>query len=431
MSKKFISQVFFPAIVLIFGLISGPEITFAQCGSCNLCNEKKSQNNTSGNSEKESSKDDEFQSVNGDDEFEEIVDDKTANTSADEFEEAGDEFEDVDGEEFSEAGDDEFSEAGDDEFSEAGDGEFSASDDTGEVEEVNHNSMLYWPLGALFFTLLSGILVRFINGRKLRAVFLIGSIVFLGFYNNACPCPIMSFESVLLAGFGADIPWQAMVWFLGLIPLTYLLGKVWCGWVCHLGALQELLYFKGHFAFLNGKKAQLTMRIMRYVLVAALIIQLFITMTNEFCRIDPFKAIFNLGFNLKALDESGQIIIWSLVGLLIISSLFIERPFCKAACPIGLVLGWISKIPGASVLGEKAECKSCSLCHRACQMDAITKNKKMITLDNKECIACGDCMDACKRNGIGFFRKGKKHNDVAILSNNEGIDCTCLPDNTK
>ncbi len=216
--------------------------------------------------------------------------------------------------------------------------------DSGDSEGINWK-MLYWPLGAVGFTILAGIFLRFRPTRLLKTVFLVASAVFLGFYNGACPCPISSMSFAIIGVTGGDIYWESTIWFLALIPVTYILGQVWCGWVCHLGALQEFVFRRSKLKFLQGERAQKIMKIMRWLFLAALIIQLLYTRTYIFDDIDPFRIAFNLGYGA---DTAG----WILLGLLLLASVFIYRPFCRAACPIGLVYGWIAKIPGASVLGK-------------------------------------------------------------------------------
>ena len=346
--------------------------------------------------------------LNSDDEFEEF-EESSDNNQEEVKEKKSESNSDDEFEEFDESGDDEFSE-----FSETSDNrsQEEIQNEIKEKREAHLNHQLMIVLWVLFFTALAGLLVRYKPTRHLRAVFLIVSLIFLGFYTGGCPCPISSIQGVFLAIIGVDIPWQQMVWFLALIPLTYIFGKVWCGWICHLGALQELLYLHGKFKFLSGYKAQKVMKIIRWVLMAALVIQLIITKTNWFCKIDPFK----VAFNFISVYQIG----WYLLGLLILSSLFIYRPFCKAVCPIGLVLGWVSKIPGASILGTNDKCTNCQVCSNTCKQDAIVNiSKKERMMDNVECIMCGDCIDSCKLGGLTFYRKGKKHNEKFIFHKGE------------
>ncbi|MEN8118416.1 MAG: 4Fe-4S binding protein [Bacteroidota bacterium] len=271
----------------------------------------------------------------------------------------------------------------------------------------NRNKNLYWVLAILGFTMLAGIFVRYKTTRNLRGFFLVAALVVLGFYRGACPCPISSFHNVFLIVMGVDVPWQSLIWFLALIPITYLFGKVYCGWICHLGALQEFIYLPAKIKIMQGEKAQKIMRGIRILFLVALVVQLLITKTNIFKHYDPFKVAFNLiGTNTLS---------WVLLGLLLVSSVFIYRPFCKTVCPIGLMLGWVSKIPGASVVGTNGKCTGCKTCNTTCKIRAITRDEKFSKLDNQECIGCGDCVSSCNKNALGFFRNNKKthHDQIA------------------
>jgi len=326
--------------------------------------------------------------------------DKPASSKEDEFEEFSD----------FQSGDDEFSEF--EEFEEAPDDAAAGTVMSGDIEGnvgINISSGLQWVLGILAFTILAGFLVRNPKTRKYRVFFLLASVVILGFYRGACPCPIMSFQNLILAIRGVDVSWQSLVWFLALIPITYFFGKVWCGWICHLGALQEFL-FRGKMEILKGRKSQNVLRYVRIGVLVVLVAQLLITQTNVFVHYDPFKVAYNL-FSASTLG-------YVLLGVMLVSSVFINRPFCRTVCPIGLVLGWVSLIPGASVIGvKKDKCVGCNQCNTACHIHAITRENKVSRLVNQDCIACGECMDACKNNGLTFFQLGKSHPNNVICKN--------------
>jgi ferredoxin len=258
-----------------------------------------------------------------------------------------------------------------------------------------------WVLGILFATLMAGLLVRFSATRNLRAVFLTGSVAVLGFYKGACPCPIQSLQYSVLNLLGHDYKWQTLVYLLGLLPLTYFFGRVFCGWICHMGALQEFLFLGNRLRYLQSERAQRMMRAVRALALFALIVQLAVTQTNLYKKIDPFAVL----FNFNSLYAAG----WVLVGVLVIASVLIQRPFCKTLCPIGLILGWIAKLPGASVLGPNLQCVGCSVCNSACRINAITRDGKRSILENQECIRCGECLEGCKKSSLTFHRRGGRH----------------------
>jgi ferredoxin len=301
---------------------------------------------------------------------------------------------------------DEFSE---DEFSEFSQSETESESCSGSCTGCGagkSNSQIWWVLSILGMTVVAGVMVRYRSTRNLRGYFLLASLIVLGFYKGGCPCPIMSLHHALFALMGETPNWLGMLWFLGLLPITYLFGKVWCGWICHLGALQEFLYLPGKIKVLQSDKAQRVMRLIRIVLFVALIIQLLITKTNLFKTIDPFKVAFNF--------QSPHIVAWVLLGLTLLVSVFMYRPFCKTVCPIGLVLGWVSKIPGASILSPKKDCIGCKVCDISCKINAITRSNKTSILDNQECIACGNCITDCSKNTMSFVRNSKKYDSKTV-----------------
>ncbi len=250
---------------------------------------------------------------------------------------------------------------------------------------------------ALAFTVLAGFLVRSRRLRPTRAAFLLASLAILGFRNGGCPCPISSFQNLLLFLQGVDVKTHSLVWFLALVPITYVFGRVWCGWICHLGALQEFVHKPNRLAFLHGEGARKTMRVTRYVLFAVLLAQLTLTKDNLFIHVDPFK----VAFNLRSFYWSG----WILLGILLVSSLYIYRPFCRSACPVGLMLGWVRRLPFASKLALNGNCRTCKLCSKACPAEAVTIAHQQVQIRHEDCLACGSCMDACRRDSISFERK--------------------------
>ncbi len=303
-------------------------------------------------------------------------------------------------------------------FDEDGFESFSASCDAGLCDGCESGSTgssglpgsFWWTIGILGATILSGLIIRIKNPifrtriYNLRFFTLLASVVVLGFIKGGCPCMISSFENTVLLAAGIQLRWTSLLWFLGLIPISYLLGRVFCGWICHLGALQEFLYMPGKWSFLSSRKSVRVLKIMRYVLVAALVLQLLIGQNLFWCRIDPFLSIFQL-----MLAYQYEYLSVLLIALLLVSSMLSFRPFCRGACPVGLVLGWVEKIPGASTIGIRTGCKSCVQCSNACKIHALYRENQEIQIDNQECIFCGECLAACKKSEIGIDRTPLPH----------------------
>lgn len=265
-------------------------------------------------------------------------------------------------------------------------------EDSNPIQPDSRHSGFYYAIGAIAAAALAGVLLRYSWFRRLRLLILLTSLIVLGFFNGGCPCMISSMQNFVLWSFGESVRVHSLFWFLALLPLTYFLGRVWCGWICHLGALQEFLH-RSPLSKFRSRRSQKILRAMRWILFVLLIVQLAITRNNIFIHYDPFKVVFNL-FSANHLG-------WWLVALLLLSSLFIYQPFCQGACPVGLILSWVSRLPGAYKLSTNCKCTDCGVCARHCPTGAIASNREF---DSGECVMCGVCLDCCKKNAIESHR---------------------------
>ncbi|MBN2134285.1 MAG: 4Fe-4S binding protein [Acidobacteria bacterium] len=284
---------------------------------------------------------------------------------------------------------DEFSEF--DEFQ-----EFTPAVKTEEKEDVPFLSLTQIiKIGTSYILIiLAAFFVRSQSLRKFRIFFLLAGLIFFGFYYGGCPCPIMSFFKIFLVFRGELVFLNGIVWIVGLLFLTYFLGKTWCGWICPLGALQEILHRRGLFKLQENKTLQKSLRIVRYFFLV--FFSLWVLLTGEILLslYDPFKPVFNLFYGTVST------VLWILIGIMVISSIIIYRPFCKTVCPLGVVLGWISRLPGARRIKIGEDCTDCMRCERNCQMKAIIGEENNRILIQEDCIFCGDCIDSCNKDCI-------------------------------
>lgn len=191
--------------------------------------------------------------------------------------------------------------------------------------------------------------------------------------------------------------------------LAVLFGPVFCGWVCPLGTIQE--WFSGIGRKLFGKrrhnhflpqKLDRWLRYLRYLVMAQVIYMTATTGTLLFTQVDPYFALFNFWTSEVAL--TGVIIL----AVTLLASLFIERPWCKYACPYGAVLGVSNLFRVFRIRRHEGTCNLDRICDVTCPMN-IKVSQKHIVRDH-QCISCLECTSEarCPVAGTVDFVAGGK-----------------------
>jgi len=252
----------------------------------------------------------------------------------------------------------------------------------------SYNTIPVIGLGVMF--LLLCIIGMFFKGNRIqhfRPFILMASLIYFGFIRGGCPCILSYFQGFILFMAGKGAFWLSFVVIVFILFLSVVFGAIWCGWLCWLGALQEFIFLKNELKLLKTKKTQNIIFYIQTVVFVALVLWITSKQFLVLCGYDPFVSI----FRLRIFNWVGYIT----VPLLIISSLFIYRPFCRIVCPIGWMLYIVRYIPFAAHLSI-LECVNCGKCLTYCKLDAI-HNKQV----EKTCMMCGECKKSnCKRIAI-------------------------------
>lgn len=244
----------------------------------------------------------------------------------------------------------------------------------------------------------------------------------------SCPgavaaCPLGTLQNAL-----SMIPRKLPYYILGVLMLFgLLLGRLVCGFLCPFGLIQELLY---QIPVPKTGKNRITrgMTWIKYGILAAFVVMIPVWsgIVNgyslpAFCKYICPAGTLEGGVPLILANENlqkaaGRLFDWKLFILVVIliSSLFFYRFFCRFLCPLGAVYSLFSgiSIPGIQV--DKGACTHCGACVRYCKMDIRKPG-------DRECIQCGECMEHCSRRAIyrpaAGLRKSKRRskNDENIL----------------
>ena len=187
------------------------------------------------------------------------------------------------------------------------------------------------------------------------------SLAYFGFYRQGCVCSIGSIQNVTLALFsnGYTIPLTVLIFFIIPLAFTLFFGRTFCAAVCPFGAFQDLVAFK---PMRTGEWLNAFLGLIPFLYLGLAV--LFAATGTDFiiCRYDPFVGIFRLNASFG---------MFLFGGVLLLSGIFIARPYCRFLCPYGVLLNWFSHFSWKHMKITPAECIQCRLCENACPYDAI------------------------------------------------------------
>jgi len=235
----------------------------------------------------------------------------------------------------------------------------------------------------------------------------------------SCPgaigsCPIGSLQAVI-----GSAKYKLSFYILGLMSLFgVLFARFICGWLCPFGFVQDLLYKIKSKKININKKIDKPLRYFKYLILVTFVI-LFPMLLRDvvnigapyFCKyICPSGTLMGgvplLALNAPLRNSIGFLFSWKMfiLILVIVSSIFVYRTFCKYLCPLGAFYGLFNKISFYRLEINENKCTKCKVCERSCHMNVPVMTKP----NHSECIRCGDCVKACPHNAIksGFsFKK--------------------------
>ena len=88
-----------------------------------------------------------------------------------------------------------------------------------------------------------------------------------------------------------------------------------------------------------------------------------------------------------------------------------DRIFCTNICPVGTILGLISKVAPNKIYISDV-CVSCGQCERNCPSGCINSQEKMV--NNETCIKCLKCIEICPKGGIKYGIEPKKEKKFSL-----------------
>lgn len=222
----------------------------------------------------------------------------------------------------------------------------------------------------------NGVGIPFLSTASLHALCPFGGVVSL-------------YQYLTVGTFVQKIHESSFVLMVLVLFLGVLFGPVFCGWICPLGTIQEWFgmigkkIFKHRYNHSIPYRIDRVLRYLRYGVLAWVVYMTAYSGVLVFSNIDPYYALFNFWTGEAAI---GGIII---IVITLLGSLFMERPWCKYACPYGALLGLTNLFRIFSIRRKESTCIQCKLCTQACPMNIPVDTSK--TVRNHQCISCLEC----------------------------------------
>ena len=256
---------------------------------------------------------------------------------------------------------------------------------------------------------------------------------------NAGYCVLIPLQHQLHHRVGEGIVALQSISFKLLLPLLFtlisffmffvVLNKAFCGWICPLGTVQELLYRVGRWLgrpvhrLEPGKVGRV--RPVKWIMLLALVFALPLAAGlgvaphaagDAYCQVCPSRIITTL-----ATGDTEQLAVktsaWAdavfgilrsfLLGFVIVAALAIRQPFCRI-CPLLSFNAIFKRLsPTRLVKTWHKSCDKCGICNLACPMDIheIWKKEGHAAF-HEDCTLCGRCAEYCPQDGVIQIKTG-------------------------
>ncbi|MFA5803316.1 MAG: 4Fe-4S dicluster domain-containing protein [Melioribacteraceae bacterium] len=233
-----------------------------------------------------------------------------------------------------------------------------------------------------------------------------------------------------------------VIGFVIVLLLTVMFGRVYCSSICPLGFLQDVVNWLSRkikrkkefkFEFLNEQKI---LRIVLLIIPVLFFVFGSVTLINfldpfsmygrfagNFFRpvlvsannlaaviFKSFKLYIVYPYELKAFNIYPFIITVTFFVVVVFMSWKMGRLYCNTICPVGTLLGYISKFSFFKIKIKQDECLSCGLCSKECKAGCIDSENKIV--DMSRCVACFDCLTSCPTDGIVYSYSYNKQPNI-------------------
>ena len=235
---------------------------------------------------------------------------------------------------------------------------------------------------------------------------------------------------------------------VALVAVTLLLGRIYCSVICPLGIMQDIFAWFGKKSKKYRYSYSPRKNVLRIVFFCIMVVAIFMGSSVVVSLFAPYSAYGRIASSLMApvwdwvnnlfadiaahydsyafYHTETVVYSWVIFGVAVATLVILGflswrngRTYCNTVCPVGTLLGFLSKYSLFAPVIDKTKCNACGLCSRNCKAACIDgKNHK---IDYSRCVACMDCISTCRHGAISYSIKwGKEH--MKEDRNAEGIN---------
>jgi len=214
---------------------------------------------------------------------------------------------------------------------------------------------------------------------------------------------------VIMMGAAQGIATGSMLLFIANFFLSLVVARLWCGWLCPMGAWQEICSPVFRHTVQDGWRNYVKYGVT--VLWLAVLAFLFFS-AGGIRSIDPFFGTEN---GLSITSVAPLIVVVVIFTLMfIIAYLMGRRGFCHVFCPVAALMitgrkirnliGW----PALQLGADSSRCIDCNKCSKECPMGLdVNGMVRKGGMENPDCIMCASCADVCPQGAITYSVKGR------------------------
>jgi len=209
---------------------------------------------------------------------------------------------------------------------------------------------------------------------------------------------------VIMMGAAQGIATGSMLLFIANFILSLLVARLWCGWLCPMGAWQEICSPVFKHTVQEGWRNYVKYGVT--VLWLAVLVYLF-SSAGGIRAVNPFFGMEN-GLSITSIATLMVVaVIFAII--FIVAYLMGRRGFCHVFCPVAALMitgrkirnlaGW----PALQLKPDATLCIDCKKCSKECPMGLdVNGMVRKGEMENSDCILCASCADACPKGAITY-----------------------------